>query len=144
MSDSLRSHELQHARILCPSPSPRICSDSCPLSWWCHLNISSSVTHFSSGPQSFPASGSFPVSQLLASGGQSIGASASASVQLIGWISLQSKGLSRVFSRPQFESINSSVLILLYGPVLTSIYDYWKNYSFDYMDLCWQNNVSAF
>ena len=100
---------LQHTRLPCPSLSPRVCSNSCPSSWWCHPTISSSVTPFSSCPQSFPASGSFPVSQVFASGGQSSGASASASVLPMniqdwfslgstGWISLQSKGLSRVFS----------------------------------------------
>ena len=105
--DSLCPHGLQHARL--PRLSPRVCSNSCPLSQWCHPNISSSVTPFSSCLQSFPASGSFPVSQLFASGGQSIGASASASVLPMniqdwfplgwtGWISLQSKGLSRVFN----------------------------------------------
>ena len=79
MSNSLRCHGRQHTRLPCPSPSPWVCSNSCPLSWWCSLNISSSVTHFSC-PQSFPASGSFPVSQLFTSGGQSIGASVSVSV----------------------------------------------------------------
>ena len=109
VSDSLRPHGLQHTRLPCPSPSPRACSNSCPSSQWCHPTISSSVASFSSCPQSFPASGSFPMSGLFASGGQSIGASASASVLLMniqGWfpwgltdlISLQSKGLSRVFS----------------------------------------------
>ena len=93
----------------CPSPTPGVYSNSCPLNWWCHLTISSSVILFSSCPQSFPASGSFSISQLFASGGQSIGVSASASVPPMntqdwsplgwtGWISLQSKGLSRVFS----------------------------------------------
>ena len=109
MSNSLQPHELQHARLPCPSLSPVACSNSCPLSWWCHLTISSSVAPFSSCPQSFPASGSFPISQLFTSGGQSIWASASASVLPmnfqgwfpLGWtalISLLSKGLSRVFS----------------------------------------------
>ena len=109
MSDSLPPHELQHARLPCPSPSPGVCSSSCPLSQWCHPTISSSVVPFSSCPQSFPTSGSFTVNQLFVSGGQSIGASASASVLPmniqcwfpLGWtgfISLQSKGLSRVFS----------------------------------------------
>ena len=79
MSDSLRPHELQHARPPGPSPTPRVCSNSCPSSWWCHPAISSSVVPFSSCPQSLPASGSFPVSQLFAWGGQSIGVSASAS-----------------------------------------------------------------
>ena len=73
-------HQLQHAWLPCPSLSPTVCSNSCPLSWWCHPTISSSVTLFSSCPQSFPGSGSFPMSRLLASGGQSIGASASASI----------------------------------------------------------------
>ena len=80
MSDSLRPHGLQHARPPCPTLSPVVCSNSCPLSWWCHPTISSSVVPFSSCPQSFPASGSFPVSRLFAWGGQRIGASASASV----------------------------------------------------------------
>ena len=99
---------LHHTRPSCPSPSPRVCPSSCPLNWWCHPTISSSATSFFSCPQSFPASGSFPVSQLFSSDGHSIGASASASVLSMniqdwfplgwtGWISLLSKGLSRVF-----------------------------------------------
>ena len=109
VSDSLRPHRLQHARLPCPSPTPRVYSNSCPLSQWCHSTISSSVIPLSSCLQSFPASGSFPMSQFFASGGQSIRASASASVlpmniqdwfplEWTDWISLQSKGLSRVFS----------------------------------------------
>ena len=109
MSDSLRPHELQHARPPCPSPTPGVYSNSCPLSWWCHPTISSSVIPFSSHLQSFPASGSFQMSQFFASGGQIIGVSALASflpkntqgwspLGWTGWISLQSKGLSRVFS----------------------------------------------
>ena len=109
VSNSLRLHELQHARPPCLSTTPGVHPNPCPLSWWCHLTISSSVIPFSSCPQSFPASGSFQMSQLFASGGQSTGVSASASVLpmntqdwsplgLTGWISLQSKGLSRVFS----------------------------------------------
>ena len=109
MSNSLRHHESQHARPPCPSPTPWVYSNSCPLSQWCHPAISSSIGPFSSCPQSLPASGSFPMSQLFAWGGQSIGASASASVLPMntqdwsplgwtGWIPLQSKGLSRVFS----------------------------------------------
>ena len=86
MSDSLWLHGLQHVRLLCPPLSPRVCSNSCPLSWWCHPTISSSVTPFSSCPQSFPASGSFLVIWPFASGGQSIGASASAlPVNIQGW-----------------------------------------------------------
>ena len=109
MSNSLRPHEPQHTRPPCPSPTPRIHPNPCPLSQWHHPTISSSVIPFSSCPQSFPASGSFQMSQLFTSGGQSIGASASTSVLPMntqdwsplgwtGWISLQSKGLSRVFS----------------------------------------------
>ena len=109
MSDSLRPQELQHVRPPCPSPTPRAYPNSCPLSQWCHPTISSSVVPFSSCLQSFPASGSFQMSQLFASGGQNIGVSASTSVLPMntqdwsplgwtGWISLQSKGLSRVFS----------------------------------------------
>ena len=137
---TLQLHGLQHARLFCPSLSPGVCSNSCPLSQWCHPTISSSVIPFSSCTQSFPASGSFPMSQLFTSGSQSIGASASVlPVNIQGWfplgltglISLLSKGLSRVFSTPQFESIKSSALSLIYGPTLTSIYDYWKKHSFD-------------
>ena len=109
VSDSLWPHELQHARPPCLSPTPGVYSNSCPSSRWCHPAISSSVIPFSSCPQSLPASGSFPVSQLFAWGGQSIGVSASTSVLPMntqdwsplgwtGWISFQSKGLSRVFS----------------------------------------------
>ena len=106
---TLWPHGLQHARLPCSSPTPRACPNSSPSSWWCHPTISSSLVSFSSCLQSFPASGSFPVSQFFTSGGQSIGVSASASVRpiniqdwfplgLTGWISFQSKGLSRVFS----------------------------------------------
>ena len=109
LSDSLWLHELQHARPPCPSPTPGVYSNSCPLSRWCHPTISSSVVLFYSCLQSFPASGSFPMNQFFASGGQSTGVSASASVLPMntqdwsplgwtGWISLQLKGLSRVFS----------------------------------------------
>ena len=109
VSDSLRPHGLQHAKLLCPSPTPGACPNSHSSSQWCHPTISTSVIPFSSCPQSFPASGSFQMSQLFASCGQSTGAPASASVLpmniqnrfplgLTGWISLLSKGLSRVFS----------------------------------------------
>ena len=109
ISDSLRPHESQHAMPPCQSPTPGVYSNSCPSSWWCHPAISSSVVPLSSCLQSLPASGSFPMSQLFTSGGQSTGVSASASVLPMntqdwppvgwtGWISLQSKGLSRVFS----------------------------------------------
>ena len=125
VSDSLQPHGLQQARLPCPSPTPRACSNSCSLSQWCHPTISSSVTPFSSCPQSFLASGSFPVNQLFTSGGQCIWASASSSVlpvNIQGWfplgltslISLLSKGLSRVFSnttiqKHQFVGAQSSL-----------------------------------
>ena len=127
MSDSLRPHGLQDARPPCPSPTPRACSNSCLSSWWCHPTISSSVVPFSSHLQSLPSSGSFPVSQFFASGGQSIGVSASASVLPmiiqdwfpLGWTglnSLQSKRLSRVFynflRRSSQELLHSSKSIL--------------------------------
>ena len=142
VSDSLWPHEPQHARPPCPSPTPRAYSNSCPFSQWCHLTILSSVVLFSS-LQSVPAS--FLMSQLVTSGVQSIGASASASVLPVNiqdWfplgltclISLQSKGLSRVFSNTKFKSINCLALSLLHSPTLTSIHDYWKNHSFDYME----------
>ena len=109
VSDSLRPHESQHARLPCPSPTPGVHSNSSPLSWWCHPAISSSVIPFSSCPQSLPASESFPVSQLFTWGGQGTGVKALASFlpkntqdwspsEWTGWISLQSKGLSRVLS----------------------------------------------
>ena len=141
MSDSLQPHESQHTRPPCPSPTPGVYSNPCPSSWWCHPTISPSVVPFSSCPQSFPASKSFTMSQLFTWGGQSIAGSASASVLPMniqnwshlgwtGWISLQSTGLSRVFSntvgkknsQPQFKSINSSALSFLYSPTLTSIH----------------------
>ena len=145
-----------NARFPCPPLSPRVCSDSCSLSQWCYLTISSFAALFSFCLQSFLASGSFPMSRLFTSDGQSIGASASASVLpmnsrgwfplgLIGLISLQSNGFSKVFS----STHNSKTSILqcsafLYGPSLTSIHDYWKNHPFDYMNLCLQSDVSAF
>ena len=145
----LPPHGLQHSRLPCPSLFPRVCSNLCPLSWWCHPTISSSVTLFSC-PQSFPASGSFPMSRLFASGGWSIGASASVlPMNIQGWIPLGLTSLTSLLSKEsfpatQFKSINSSVLRLLYGSTLTSVHDYWKNLSFDYMDLCQQSDVSAF
>ena len=143
--NSLWPHGLQHSRLPCPFPSATACSNSSPLSQWCPPTISSSVIPFSSCLQSVAASGSFQMSQLFTSDGQRIGASASTSVPLMniqdwfplvltGLISLQSKGFSRVFSKPQFRGINSLAFNLLYGPALTSIHDYWKNHSFEYMD----------
>ena len=114
-------------RLPCPSPSPRVCSNSCLLSWWCHPTISPSVAPFSSCPQSFPVPGPFPMSWLFTSGGQSVGASASVlpmNIQswfplgLTGFISLQSKGLSRVFSSTTVQKHQFLALSLLYGPTL--------------------------
>ena len=152
MSDFLQPHGLQHARLPCPL-SPRVCSDSCPLSQWCHPTISFSVVPLSSYLQSFPASGSFPMSQFFASGSQSFGALASVHTMnvpdwfllgLTGLISLLSKGLSRVFSnttvqKHQFFSAQPSLWFnshictwLLEKPEL------WPK------DLCWQSDLSAF
>ena len=142
VSNSLGPHGLQHARLPCPSPVPRACSNSCPSSRWCHPTISSSVVLFSSCLQSFPASGSFQMSQFFPSGGQSIRVSASTSVLPMniqglsplgwtGWISCSPRDAQEYSPTPQFKSINSSVFIFLYSPTLTSIHDYWKNHSFD-------------
>ena len=142
VSDSLQPHGLQHTRLPHPSPTPWACSNLCSLNQWCHSTISSFVIPFSSCLQSFPASGSFQMSQFFESGGQNIRASASASVLPMniqdwfplgwtGWIFSQSKGLLRVSPTPQFKSINSSALSFLYGPTLTSIHDHWKNHGFD-------------
>ena len=140
VSDSLRPNVLQHTRLPSPSTIPGTCSNSCPLSPWCHPTISSSVVPFSSCLQSLPASGSFPMSQLFPWGGRSIGVSASASVLPMntqdwsplgwtGWISLLSKGFSRVLK--SLKSTNSSVLSFLYSPTVTSIHDHWKKNSLD-------------
>ena len=122
---TLQPHGLQHARLPCPSPSPGACSNSCPLSQWCHPTISSSVVPFSSCLQSFPASGSFPMSWLFASGGQSIGALASASVLPVNipdWFPLGLTGLISLLSKGPSD-INSLVLNLLYGSTVTLIHD---------------------
>ena len=133
---------LQHSRLPCPSPKTLgACSNSCPLSQWCHPTISSSVVPFSSHLQSFPASGSFQMSQFFASGGQHVGVPTSASVLPVkiqdwfplrssGWISLQSKGLSRVFSNTTVQKHQFFGAQFLYGLALTSIHDYWKKHSF--------------
>ena len=132
LSDSLWPHGLQHTRPPCPSPTPRVYSNSCPLSWWCHPTISSSVVPFSSCPQSFPASGSLQMSQLFASGGQSTAVSASTSVLpmntqdwfplgLTGWSPRDSQEASLT---PQFKSINSLAISFLYSPTLISIHDH--------------------
>ena len=154
-SDSLQPHGLQHPRLPCLSPSPGAWSNSCPLSWWCHQTISSSLIPFFSCLQSFPALGSFTMSQLFASGGQVL------ELQLqhqcfqwifrtdflsdwLVWFPCHPRDSQESSPTLQFKRIYSSMLSLLYGPTLTSIHDYRKNHSFDYTDLCWQSNVSAF
>ena len=143
----------QHSRLPCPSLSPCVCSNSCPLSQWCHPTISPCVTSFSSCPQSFPASESFPMSQLFTSGGWNIGAPASVlpmnslgsfPLGMTSLISCSPRDSQESFPVPQLENINSSVFSLLYDPTLKTIHDYWKNHSFDYTDLCQQSSVSAF
>ena len=155
MSYSLQPHGLQHARLPCPSQSPRVCSDSSPLSQWCHPTISLSLIPFSSCLQSFPPSGSFPISRLFTSDGQSIGASASVSVlpvNIQGWfpfgltglISLLSKGLLKVFSSTTVRKRQLFGTQPSLWSTLTSKHDYCKNHSFDYTDLCQQRDVFAF
>ena len=141
MSNPLRPHESQRTRPSCPSPTPGVHSDSCPLSQWCHPAISSSVVPFSSCPQPLPAwvfsnestlrmrrpkywSFSFSIIPSKEIPGFLL-------LQWTGWISLQSKGLSRVFPNTKFKSINSSALSLLHSPTLTSIHDHRKNHSLD-------------
>ena len=155
MFNSLQPHELQNSRLPCPSLSPGVYSNSCPLSQWCHPIISSSVIPFSSCPQSFLAVVSFPMSWLFASSGQSIGASASASVlpvniqgwfllELIGLISLLSKGLPRVFFS---TAIQKHKFFTSQPSWLSNSYNHtWllKKNSFDCTNLCWQNYTSDF
>ena len=133
LSDSLQPHGLQQAMLPCPSAYPGACSDSYLLSQWCHPVISSSGIPYSSCLQSCPASGSFLMSRLFASGGQTIGASASSlPMNIQDWLiwSPCSPWDSQISSpTPQFKSINSLVLNFLYGPTLTSIHDYWENHS---------------
>ena len=151
MSDSLWPHGLQHARLPCPSLSPRVCSNSCPLSWWCHPTVSRhpllllpsifrSVRVFSSESTlrirwpkywSFSINSSNEYSGLFPLG-------------LTGLISLLFKGFSRVFSSTTIQKHQFLCANLLYDPSLTSIHDYWKKHSFDYMDFCRQSYVSAF
>ena len=135
MSNSLQPHELQHARLPCLSPAPGAYSYSCPLNQWCHPTIWSSVVRFSSRLQSFPASGSFPMSQFFASGGQRIRVSASAWVLpmniqdgfplgLTGWSPCSPRDSQESSPAPQFESINSLTLSFPYGLTLTTVQDY--------------------
>ena len=152
---TLQHYRLQHIRLPCPSSFPRVCSNSCSLSWWCHPTISFSVALFSSCPWSLPASGSFLMSWLFTWDARKIGASASASVLtmniqgwfplgLTGWISLQSKGVSRVFSS---TTIRSHQFFYAQPSLCSKSHIFiWllENHSFDYMDLCPQSDVSAF
>ena len=142
VSNSLQPHGLQRTRPPCPSPTPGVYTNSCPLSWWCHPTISSSVLPFSSCHQSFPASRSFQMSQLFGWGGQSIGVSASTSVLPMNTrIYLLQDGLvvspcsprdsQESSPKPQFKSINFLALSFLYSPTLTSIHGHWKNHSLD-------------
>ena len=142
MSDSLQPHESQHARPPCPSPTPRVHSNSHPSRWWCHPAISFSVVPFSSCPQSFPALEPFPMSQLFAWGGQSTGVSALASFlpkksqgwspsEWTGWISCSPRDSQESSPTPQFKNINSLALGFLHSPTFTSIHDHWKNHSLD-------------
>ena len=141
VSDTLWPHELQHARPPCPSPTPRIHSNSHPSSRWCHPAISSSVISFSSYPQSLPASESFPMSQLFAWGGWNTGVSALASFLPKNTQDLLQNGLVGSPCSPrdsqessptlQFKGINSLALSFLHSPTLTSIHDHWKNHSLD-------------
>ena len=156
--DSFWPDGLQYATPPCWSPTPGVYSNSYPLSRRCHPTISSSVIPFSC-LQSFPASESFPVSQLFASGGQSIGVSASTSVLPVntqdwfplGWTGspCSPRDSQESSPTPQVKSVNSSVLSFLHSPTLTSvcftyIHDYWKNHSFDYTEICQHSDVSAF
>ena len=152
MSDLLWPHGLQHTRPPCPSPSPEVCPGSCPLHQWCHPAISPSDSLFC--PQSFPTSETFPVNRLFTSDDRIPGVSASASVlpmSIQGWFPLRltglillSRGLSGVFSsttvwRHQFCDALSSLQYSSH-----TVHDHWEDHSLDYMDLCQQNNVSAF
>ena len=153
LSDPLQSHWLQHARLPFPSLFPRAYSNSCPSHQWCHSNISPSVIPFSSCLQSFPESGSFPRVSFLHQVAEYWSFNISLSNQYSGLISfridwldlLEVLGtLESLLQNHSSKSISSSTFSLLHGPTLTSMHDYWKNHSFDYMDLCQQTNISAF
>ena len=147
-------HGLQYARLCCLLLSPRVCLNSCPLSRWCHPTISYSDAPFSSFPQSFPASESFPVSLLFALGDQDIGALASMSVlpmniqswfslRLTGWISLLSRGLRSLLQTTVWKHRFFSAQLSLWSCSYT-VHDYKKNHGFESTDLCWRSDVSAF
>ena len=142
VSNSLWPHESQHARPPCPSPTPGVHPNPCPLRWWCHPTILSLVVPFSSCPQSLSSTGSFPMSQVFTSGGQSIGVSASTSVlpmntqdwPPLGWMvgsPCSPRNSQESSLTPQLKSINSSALSFLYSPTLISIHNYWTNHSLD-------------
>ena len=152
MFKSLWPHGLQHARLPCPSPTPGACSNSCSSSWWCHPTISSSVVPFTSYFQTFPASGSFPMSQFFASGGQSIGVSASVLPMNIqdwsplgwtGWISIQSKGLSRVFFNTTVQKHQFFGAQVFFVAQHSHLY-MTTGKTIALTRFCWQGNVSAF
>ena len=154
VSYSLPPYKLQHTKLACLSLLPRVCLNFCPLSWWCHLTISSSVAPFSSSPQSFPASNSFSSESALCWCPKYWSFSIISS-NVYSWLisfridefeltAVQETLKSLPPPVPQFERMDSSVLSLLYGPTLMSIHDYWKNHSFCCTDLCWQSDISAF
>ena len=159
MSNSLQPHWLQHARPPCPSPSLEVCPRSCPLHQWCHPAISSSDSLFSFCPQSFPASGTFPMSHLFTSDDQNTRASDKILVlqhqsfqwvfrvdflrDWLVWSPCNPRDSQEYSPAPQFKGINSSALCLLYGPAFTAVHDHWEDHNLDYMVLCWQRNVSA-
>ena len=148
MSSSLRPQGLQHSRLPCHSLPPGVFSNWCPSSQWCYPTISSSAASFSFSLQSFPASGSFPMSQLFASDGQSIGASASVlPMNIQDWFPLALTSLISLAVQGTLKSLlqhHGLKALILQRSALTSIHDYWQNHSFDYMDLAKQGDVSAF
>ena len=144
MSDSLQPHGLHHTRLRCPSPSPGVCWNSCPLSQWCHPTISSSFSFFSC-PWSFPASGYFPLSWLFASASVfPMNIQGWLPLRLTGLISLPSKRLSRVLSSTTVCKHQFFGTQPLYGPTLTSVHDYWKKHRFDCMICLHFNKLSRF
>ena len=153
VSESLRHHRLQDARLPCPSLSPRVCLNSCPLCGWCHPTISFSVAPFLL-PSIFPGIGLFPNESTLHIRWPKYWSFWISPSKWISWVDLpydcmvwfpcSPRDSQESSPAPQFESTNSSVLSLLYDPTLISIYDYWEKHSFDYTDLHWQSDVSAF
>ena len=154
VSDSFWPHGLQPARLPYPSPSPGACSNSCPSSWWCHPTILSSCHLFLLLPSIFPSIRVFsnesalwirwPKYWCFSSCIRPFSEYSGLISFRFGWSPCSPRDSQESSPTPQFKSINSSVLGLLYGPTFKSIHDYWENHSFDWMNLCWQNNVSAF